>query len=101
MQSTPINGPGAKLNLIARTKPTSDIHRPKNAERYIAMRKLVAFAKPIKAGEETKAITRITPTAAIELTMTRAVEKLRARLKSDTFIPLAAAPSGSSPTCTS
>ena len=42
----------------------------------------------------------MTPTADIELTITSAVVKLRAKFNKETFIPLAEAPSGSNPTYT-
>jgi len=53
---------------------------------------------PNRVGVERRAITRITPTADIELTITNAVVKLKARINKETFIPLADAPSGSNPT---
>ena len=64
------------------------------------MLRLCALSSPNKVGVESNAITKITPTADIELTITSAVVKLRARFNKDTFIPLAEAPSGSNPTYT-
>ena len=97
-QRTLIRGPAAKLKRIAREKPKTDITTPNIEDRTMATRKLEALTNPIKAGVESRAITRMTPTAAIELTMTRAVVKPRAKFKEGTFMPLASAPSGSNPT---
>ena len=97
-QITLIAGPGDKLKTKERTKPRSDIHNPKNDDLIMAILKLLALLSPNRVGVERSAITRITPTADIELTITNAVVKLRARFNKETFIPLADAPSGSSPT---
>ena len=97
-QITLIAGPGDKLKIIERIKPNKDIQSPKNEDLIIAILRLEALSRPNKVGVESKAITRITPTAAIELTMTNAVVKLKARFNKETFIPLADAPSGSNPT---
>ncbi len=70
---------------------------PNMEERAIAIHSDLAFRNPNKVGVESKAITRMTPTADIELTMTSAVVKPRAKFKKDTLTPLEAAPSGSSP----
>ena len=70
---------------------------PKTDDRAMAIHKDGAFCNPNKVGVESKAITRITPTADIELTMTSAVVKPRAKFKKSTFMPLATAPSGSNP----
>ena len=70
---------------------------PKTDDRIIAIHKDEAFCSPNKVGVDNKAITRITPTADIELTMTSAVVKPRAKFKEETFTPLEAAPSGSKP----
>ena len=64
----------------------------------MAILKLLALFSPNRVGVERSAITRITPTADIELTITNAVVKLKARFNKETFIPLADAPSGSNPT---
>jgi len=95
---TLIAGPGDKLKTKESIKPRSDIHNPKNDDLIIATLKLLALFRPNRVGVERSAITRITPTADIELTITNAVVKLRARFNKETFIPLADAPSGSSPT---
>ena len=97
-QITLIAGPGDKLKIKEKIKPRSEIHNPKNEDRIIAILKLRALCRPNKVGVETRAITRITPTADIELTITNAVVKLKARFNKETFIPLADAPSGSNPT---
>ena len=78
---TLIRGPGDKLKIIASVKPRSDMTSPKTDDRAIAIHKDGAFCNPNKVGVESKAITRITPTADIELTMTRAVVKPRAKFK--------------------
>ena len=95
---TLIAGPGDKLKTIERIKPISEIHNPKNEDRIIAILKLCALLSPNNVGVERRAITRITPTADIELTITSAVVKLSARFNKETLIPLADAPSGSNPT---
>ena len=74
------------------------MHNPKNEDLIIAVLKLRALFSPNKVGVERSAITSITPTADIELTITNAVVKLKARFNKETFIPLADAPSGSNPT---
>ena len=99
-QITLIAGPGDKLKTIERIKPNREIQSPKNEDLIIAILRLCALSSPNKVGVESNAITRITPTADIELTITSAVVKLRARFNKDTFIPLAEAPSGSNPTYT-
>ena len=91
-------GPGDKLNIIEMTNPIIEIKPPNIDDLIMAILRLVALVKPNKVGVDSNAITRITPTADIELTITRAVVKLRAKFKIETFIPLAEAPSGSSPT---
>ena len=101
MHKTPTRGPGNKSKVTAKRKPNSDIKLPMVEERTIAIQRLGACVNPNKGGAESKPITRITPTEAIALTMTRAVEKPKATLKVDTFIPLVAALSGSNPICTS
>ena len=95
---TLIAGPGDKLNIKEIIKPRSEMHNPKNDDRIIAILKLWALFSPNNVGVERRAITRITPTADIELTITNAVVKLKARFNKETFIPLADAPSGSNPT---
>ena len=96
-QRTLITGPGAKLNIIASIKPIRDKTSPNIEDRIIAIPRDGASCNPIKVGVESKATTRITPTADIELTMTRAVVKPRAKFKKDTLTPLEEAPSGSNP----
>ena len=86
------------MNSIEITNPRIEIKTPNIDDRIIAILRLVALFTPNKVGVDSNAITRITPTADIELTITRAVVKLRAKFNSETFIPLADAPSGSSPT---
>ncbi len=54
---------------------------PNIDDRAMAIHKDGAFFNPNKVGVESKAITRMTPTADIELTMTRAVVKPRAKFK--------------------
>ena len=78
---TLIRGPGDKLKIIANTKPRIDIATPNIEDRAIAIHKDGDFFNPNKAGVESKAMTRITPTADIELTMTSAVVKPRAKFK--------------------
>ena len=97
-QITLIAGPGDKLKTKERIKPRSEMHNPKNEDLIIAILKLCALFSPKRVGVERRAITRITPTADIELTITNAVVKLKARFNKETFIPLADAPSGSNPT---
>lgn len=70
---------------------------PNIEDRNIAIDKDGACSNPNKVGVESKAITRITPTADIELTITSAVVNPRAKFKKDTLTPLEEAPSGSSP----
>ena len=96
-QRTLIRGPGGKFKTIASVKPISDKNNPNIEDRIIATHKELAFCNPNKVGVESKAITRITPTADIELTMTSAVVRPRAKFKKDTLTPLVAAPSGSRP----
>ena len=81
IQRTLIRGPGAKLKIIARIKPRRDIESPNIDDRAIAIHKAGACLNPSIVGVESKAITRITPTADIELTMTRAVVKPSAKFK--------------------
>ena len=83
--------------MIPSEKPMSDKINPNMEDRAIAIQRDLAFCKPNKVGVESKAITRIIPTADIELTMTSAVVKPRAKFKKDTLTPLEAAPSGSRP----
>ena len=97
-QRTLIAGPGDKLNTNEIIKPITDINNPNIDDLIIAARRLGALDTPNNVGVESKAITSITPTADIELTITNAVVKLRAKFNSDTFIPFAAAPSLSNPT---
>ena len=97
-QITLIAGPGDKLKTNERMKPNKEISNPKNEDLIIAILRLLAFSRPSKVGVERSAITRITPTADIELTITNAVVKLRTRFNKETLIPLADAPSGSNPT---
>ena len=97
-QITLIAGPGDKLKTIERRKPNRDIQSPKNEDLIIAILRLCALSRPNKVGVDSNAITRITPTADIELTITSEVVKLRAKFNKETFIPLAEAPSGSNPT---
>ena len=101
IQRTLISGPGAILKISASRNPTTEIVTPNIEDLSMAIHKAEASCNPNNVGAESKAITRITPTADIELTMTRAVVKPRAKFKEDTFMPLAAAPSGSNPICTS
>ena len=75
----------------------SDKTNPKIEDRTIAFDRDLALFSPNKVGVESKAITRMTPTADIELTMTSAVVKPRAKFRKDTLTPLEAAPSGSNP----
>ena len=79
-------------------KPNKEISNPKNEDLIIAILRLLAFSKPNKVGVERSAITRITPTADIELTITNAVVKLRTRFNKETLIQLADSPSGANPT---
>ena len=74
-----------------------DKANPHMEDRTIAIHKDFAFCNPNKVGVESNAITRMTPTADIELTMTSAVVNPRAKFKKDTLTPLEAAPSGSKP----
>ena len=69
------------LKMIPRKKPKSDIARPNIEDLVIATNREGACCNPNKAGVESKAITSMMPTAAIELTMTRAVVKPRAKFK--------------------
>tara|TARA_B100001250_G_C19233889_1_gene543474 strand:+ start:48 stop:518 length:471 start_codon:yes stop_codon:yes gene_type:complete len=96
-QRTLIKGPGAKLRIIASENPTRDITIPNIEDRIIAIHKAGACCNPNKVGVESKATTRMTPTADIELTITSAVVNPRIKFKNNTLIPLAAAPSGSNP----
>ena len=96
-QRTLIRGPGGKFITIASEKPMIDKANPNMDDRTIATHKDLAFCKPNKVGVESNAITRMTPTADIELTMTSAVVNPRAKFKKDTLTPLEAAPSGSKP----
>ena len=75
----------------------SDKANPNMEDRAIAIHRDLAFCNPNKVGVDSKAITRMTPTADIELTMTSAVVKPRAKFKQDTLTPIEAAPSGSRP----
>ena len=94
---TLIRGPGGKFITIASEKPMSDKTNPNMEDRSIAIHRDLAFCNPNKVGVESNAITRMTPTADIELTMTSAVVKPRAKFKNETLTPLEAAPSGSKP----
>lgn len=94
---TLIRGPGGKFIIIASEKPMSDKTNPNMEDRSMAIHRDLAFCNPNKVGVESNAITRITPTADIELTMTSAVVKPRAKFKNETLTPLEAAPSGSKP----
>ena len=94
---TLIKGPGAKLNIIESKKPKRDMTSPNIEDRTIAIHKDGACCKPNKVGVDSKAITRMTPTADMELTITSAVVKPRAKFKKETLTPLEAAPSGSNP----
>ena len=94
---TLIRGPGGKLIIIASEKPMSDKTNPNMEDRSIAIHRDLAFCNPNKVGVESNAITRMIPTADIELTMTSAVVKPRAKFKNETLTPLEAAPSGSKP----
>ncbi len=76
-----MRGPGDKLKIIANTKPRIDIATPNSDDLAIAIHKDGAFFNPNNVGVESSAITRITPTADIELTMTSAVVKPRAKFK--------------------
>ncbi len=82
---------------MASKKPVSDKTNPNIEDLTIAIQSDLAFCSPNKVGVESKAITRMTPTADIELTMTSAVVKPRAKFKKETLTPLEAAPSGSKP----
>jgi len=82
---------------MASEKPISDNTNPNMEDRIIAIHKDLALCNPNNVGVESKAITRMTPTADIELTMTSAVVKPRAKFKEETLTPLEAAPSGSKP----
>ena len=94
---TLIRGPGGKFIIIASEKPMSDKTNPNMEDRSMAIHRDLAFCNPNKVGVESNAITRITPTADIELTMTSAVVKPRAKFNNETLTPLEAAPSGSKP----
>ena len=94
---TLIRGPGGKFIIIATEKPMSDKTNPNMEDRSMAIHRDLAFCNPNKVGVESNAITRMTPTADIELTMTSAVVNPRAKFKKDTLTPLEAAPSGSKP----
>lgn len=94
---TLIRGPGGKFIIIASEKPMSDKTNPNMEDRSMAIHRDLAFCNPNKVGVESNAITRMTPTADIELTMTSAVVKPRAKFKNETLTPLEAAPSGSKP----
>tara|TARA_B100000475_G_scaffold75248_1_gene53999 strand:- start:37 stop:336 length:300 start_codon:yes stop_codon:yes gene_type:complete len=94
---TLIRGPGGKFIIIASEKPMSDKTNPNMDDRSMAIHRDLAFCNPNKVGVESNAITRMTPTADIELTMTSAVVKPRAKFKNETLTPLEAAPSGSKP----
>ena len=94
---TLIRGPGGKFIIIASEKPMSDKTNPNMEDRSMATHSDLAFCNPNKVGVESNAITRITPTADIELTMTSSVVKPRAKFKNETLTPLEAAPSGSKP----
>ena len=96
-QRTLISGPGGKFIVIARENPMIDKTNPNMEDRTIATHRDLAFCKPNKVGVESNAITRMTPTADIELTITSAVVKPRAKFNKDTFTPLETAPSGSRP----
>ena len=80
-QMTLIRGPGDKLKIIAKAKPRPDIASPNIEDLAMAIHKDGAFFNPNKVGLESNAMTSITPTADIELTMTSAVVKLRAKFK--------------------
>ena len=82
---------------MASKKPIRTMTSPNIEERAIAILKDGACCKPNKVGVDSKAITRMTPTADMELTMTSAVVRPRAKFNKDTLTPLEAAPSGSSP----
>ena len=94
---TLIRGPGGKFIIIASEKPMSDKTNPNMEDRSMAIHRDLAFCNPNKVGVESKAITRMTPTADIALTMTSAVVNPKAKFKKDTLTPLEAAPSGSKP----
>ena len=94
---TLIRGPGGKFIIIASEKPMSDKTNPNMEDRSMAIQRDLAFCNPNKVGVESNAITRMTPTADIELTMTSAVVKPRAKFKNETLTPLEVAPSGSRP----
>ena len=83
-QRTLIRGPGGKFINIAREKPMSDKTNPKMEDRIIAIHRDLAFCNPNKVGVESNAITRMTPTADMELTMTSAVVKPSAKFKEET-----------------
>ncbi len=59
----------------------TDIARPNIDDLAMAIHKDGALCNPNKAGVESKEMTSITPTADIELTMTSAVVKPRAKFK--------------------
>ena len=82
---------------MASPKPIRDMPSPNIEERTIAIHKAGAWCNPNKVGVDSKAITRMTPTADMELTITSAVVKPRAKFNKDTLTPLEEAPSGSSP----
>ena len=56
-------------------KPINDKTNPYIEDRAIAIHSDLAFCKPNKVGVESNAITRMTPTADIELRMTCALVK--------------------------
>ena len=81
MHKTATRGPGDKLKTIASKKPKVDNISPKIEDLTIATHKDGACCRPNKAGVESKAITRMTPIADIELTITSAVVRPRAKFK--------------------
>ena len=91
-QRTLMAGPGDKLKTNEIMKPNTDINNPNIDDLIIATRKLGAFDTPNNVGVDNKAITSITPTADIELTITKAVVKLRAKFNKETFIPICCSP---------
>ena len=80
-----MRGPGAMLKTIASENPNTEITSPNTEDLTMAIHNDGASCNPNKVGVDSKAITRITPTVDIELTITRAIVKPRAKFTEDTF----------------
>ena len=81
MHKTATRGPGDILKVSASKKPKTEIKDPNIADLTIATHKDGACCRPNKAGVESKAITRMTPIADIELTITSAVVRPSSKFK--------------------